>query len=74
VILLGATFSATYSDIGETISGTGNINQNPSFVGGGNYHLQGGSPCINAGNPAVQYNDTNGTRNDMGAYGGPGGS
>ena len=37
------------------------------------YHLQDGSPCINTGNPGVQYNDTDGSRNDMGAYGGPNG-
>jgi hypothetical protein len=29
------------------------------------------SPCIDAGNPLSMYNDRNGTRNDMGAYGGP---
>ena len=32
-----------------------------------------GSPCINAGNPAPQFNDANGSRNDMGAHGGPNG-
>ena len=26
------------------------------------------SPCINAGDPNSQYNDPNGTRNDIGAY------
>lgn len=35
-----------------------------------NFRLQNGSPCINAGNPDPVYNDPNGTRNDIGAYGG----
>lgn len=35
------------------------------------YRLKSGSPCINAGDPAKKFNDPNGTRNDMGAYGGP---
>ncbi len=35
--------------------GTGNISSNPDFVGGGDYHLQPGSPCIDAG-----INDPNG--------------
>jgi azurin len=38
-----------------------------------NYSLASNSPCINAGDPDFQYNDTDGSRNDMGAYGGPGG-
>jgi hypothetical protein len=31
-----------------------------------------GSPCINAGDPDPAYNDTDGSRNDIGACGGPG--
>ncbi len=34
------------------------------------FHLRTGSPCIDAGDPAPEYNDPDGTRNDMGAYGG----
>ncbi len=33
-----------------------------------------GSPCQDAGNPFVDYDDPDGSRNDMGAYGGPAGS
>ncbi len=53
----------------------GNIDLDPLFVNPNysNFHLQPGSPCINTGNPDLQYNDPDGTRNDMGAYGGPGG-
>lgn len=29
------------------------------------------SPCINAGNPAREFNDPDGSRNDIGIYGGP---
>ena len=36
----------------------------------GNYQLQSGSPCINVGDPSESYNNTDGSRNDMGAYGG----
>ena len=36
-------------------------------------HLQYGSPCIDAGHPDPRYNDIDGSRNDIGAYGGPGG-
>jgi len=36
-----------------------------------NYRLRSGSPCINSGDPAKKFNDPDGSRNDMGAYGGP---
>ena len=64
-----------YSNIEEGAGGTGNIAQNPLFINdsNGDYHLQQGSPCIDAGDPDTAYNDIDGTRNDMGAFGGPGG-
>ena len=34
---------------------------------GRNYHLRPTSPCIDAGDPDPAYNDSNGTRNDIGA-------
>jgi hypothetical protein len=37
------------------------------------FHLIPGSVCMDAGNPSQQYNDADGSRNDQGAYGGPGG-
>jgi nitrous oxidase accessory protein NosD len=55
--------------------GTGCINANPLFVNPGtDFHLASGSPCINTGDPNSIYNDWDGSRNDMGAYGGPGGN
>ncbi len=36
------------------------------------FRLRDGSPAIDAGHPAARYNDPDGSRNDMGAYGGPG--
>ncbi len=59
-------------DYYQAIAGVGAISADPLFVNsaGNDYHLQAGSPCIDAGNPGVQYNDLDGTRNDMGAYGG----
>ncbi|MBA7692164.1 hypothetical protein ES703_100722 [subsurface metagenome] len=69
----------TYSCVGGGYSGTGNINDNPLFVnpGGGDYRLQSGSPCIDAGNnnaPGILEFDLDGNlriangRVDMGAY------
>ena len=51
---------------------SGSISLAPVFVDSVNkdYHLAYGSPCINAGDPEAIYNDDDGTRNDMGAYGG----
>lgn len=48
----------------------GDISVNPEFVDetSGNYHLNDNSPCIDAGNPDTQYNDPDGSRNDIGRY------
>ncbi len=63
------------------LGGIGNIGDNPLFVDADglddvvgteddDVHLLEDSPCIDAGHPAVQYEDIDGSRNDMGAYGG----
>jgi serine protease len=51
----------------------GNISADPLFADPENddFRLQPGSPSINSGNPELIYNDHDGSRNDMGAYGGP---
>ncbi|MDY6834576.1 MAG: NosD domain-containing protein [Chloroflexota bacterium] len=51
--------------------GTGEISEDPLFEDD-DYHLSEGSPCIDAGHPGPEFSDPDGTRNDMGAYGGPG--
>ena len=58
----------------------GNISADPMFVAysddgnwtNDNLCLAAGSPGIDAGDPDPAYNDDDGTRNDMGAFGGPG--
>ncbi|KPL06036.1 hypothetical protein AMJ86_10055 [bacterium SM23_57] len=57
-------------------AGTGDISENPLFVSAADedFHLQAGSPCIDTGNPEDAYDDPDGSRNDMGAYGGAGGN
>lgn len=73
----------TYSCITGGFTGMGNIDEDPMFIApsegdgamydglGANWALQEGSACIDAGDPDAMYNDEDGTRNDMGAYGGP---
>ncbi len=59
----------------------GNISADPLFIDvtengdplDDDWHLAAGSPCIDAGDPAPSQTDVDGTRNDMGAYGGPDG-
>ena len=56
--------------------GSTNLAAEPEFVNPavGNFRLQPGSPGIDAGNPDPAFNDPDGSRNDMGAYGGPHGN
>jgi len=61
------------------IWGDGNIDQDPSFVGGGDYHLAYDSPCIDSGTDSGIYIDIDGDSRPLGAgydmgsdeYGGP---
>lgn len=46
----------------------------PRFAAESDLHLRGDSPAIDAGNPDPIFNDVDGSRNDQGAYGGPGGN
>jgi hypothetical protein len=69
----GGSTSVNYSDIkGGWPLGTGNMNADPNFVGGGDLHIQGG-PCVNTGdeskNPGMDIEGTvRDTWPDMGAY------
>lgn len=61
-----------YSCIKGGFAGEGNISGPPQFISPEdmNYRLEGSSVCINSGHPGISYKDFDGTRNDMGAYGG----
>jgi hypothetical protein len=70
---LGGSFSSVqYSDVGEGYPGTGNISADPQFWDTtlSDHGLMPGSSCIDAGDPDPSYNDSDGSRNDMGFTGG----
>ena len=46
---------------------------NPLFISSTDFHLQENSACKDAGNPSPEFNDSDGSRNDQGSYGGPDG-
>jgi len=86
---LGGGWDSIWVDSTSTINwGPGNIDTDPLFETGPicDYHLSMDSPCIDAGNPASEYNDPEDPfspgyalwpamgylRNDMGAFGGSG--
>ena len=50
---------------------TSHISSDPVFVDTNNFVLGPTSPARNAGDPDPRFNDIDGTRNDMGIYGGP---
>jgi len=86
-LILGGTALATFNDVQGGFAGSGNINADPLFVDTLSYLLQSSSLCIDAGDSSSTFNDpedsgspgnalfpAQGTvRNDIGAYGGPGG-
>jgi parallel beta-helix repeat protein len=59
----------TYCDVQGGWQGQGNINADPLFADPeqGDFHLEWGSPCIDAGDPNSPP-DPDGTRADMGAF------
>ena len=86
---IGGGYDSIWVDSTSTLNwGPGNIDLDPLFETGplGDYHLSLSSPCIDAGNPASEYNDPEDPfnpgyalwpamgylRNDMGAFGGGG--
>jgi hypothetical protein len=83
--LSGGSVNVTYSDIQGGYTGSGNLNIAPLFADT-NYILSDNSPCVDKGDSSLIYNDPEdpqhtgsakypskgSTRNDIGAYGGPG--
>lgn len=78
-VQLAGSYKMTYNafwqnqrDCFSCTPGEGHIFLEPLFIDRvrGDYRLSASSPCMNAGNPACVYNDPDGSRNDMGAYGG----
>ncbi len=71
-----------YSGTPDTTGSNGNLSTDPMFAAYSDdgdhtndiFSLSVGSPMIDAGNPTGAYEDVDGTRGDMGAYGGPNGS
>lgn len=61
-------FGGNYFGLDDLTGREGNISQDPNF--GENYQLEHYSPCKDAGDPSRKYKDKDGTRNDMGIYGG----
>jgi len=57
-------------DEGITL-GDGNVEADPLFAGGDDFQLGAGSTAIDAGDPDPTLDDVDGTRNDLGAFGGP---
>lgn len=62
--------SITYSDFqyGYAKMENNNLNQYPSFIGEFDFHISPSSPCVDTGNPLEV--DPDGSRSDMGYFGG----
>jgi hypothetical protein len=77
---MGGTLQKSYNNVWENgdnylgcSQGPTEISANPNFVNavGNNYRISSYSLCKHSGDPAAGYNNRNGTRNDIGAFGGP---
>lgn len=80
----GTPTTVTFCDVQNGFAGTGNINLIPAFADTDYFYPSAASPCVDAGDSSVMYNDLTVTgttalfpsmglvRNDMGAYGGQG--
>lgn len=74
VITYNDVFNNPYADYYQFAKDDiGGISADPLFTNSRkeDYTLQAESPCIDTGRPGAASNDPNGTRNDMGIYGGP---
>ena len=84
VDVTSSTTVIEYNDVENEIAGPGNISLFP-LIADSSFYLTDQSPCIDAGNPDIQFNDPENpdapgdalwpslgsVRNDLGAYGGP---
>lgn len=78
----GSSLAISYSDFygntqnvcggGDPVGASGNVSVDPGFVDAAalDYHLSTGSAAIDAGTTDASRLDVDGSRNDMGAYGG----
>lgn len=73
VITYNAFWHNGSTDVLGCTPGIGNRYEEPGFVdmSQGNYRLQPASPLIHGGDPAPALHNRDGSRNDIGAYGGP---
>jgi|GEM_PF-2015303 len=73
-------FDTRYDGVSDPSGSDGNIDEDPQFTGvsddansdNDDWTLGSSSPCVDAGDSDSAYDDADGTRNDMGVYGGPG--
>ncbi|MBU0981799.1 peptidoglycan DD-metalloendopeptidase family protein [Patescibacteria group bacterium] len=77
------TLVSSYNDVwgnglgdfaGASSASASDFSSDPSFSDLSWYRLTGGSVCVDSGDPAAAFNDVDGSRNDVGAYGGSFGS
>src|SRR5215510_10420639 len=73
VIIYNAFWQNQPADVLGCTPGIGNRYEDPGFVNASqdNYRLRPGSPLINAGDPDPALHDSDRSRSDIGAYGGP---